>query len=163
MQSRQSRTHNFDEASKQLKNESISAVNVIKLLLRMFISDLLFLMRLACSDPKMQSTRTSPFTTCKRDVVSLEKSVSRAANAHRIKTRTRANRGNQAPLPDVPKEPRNTGGREWLQQILSKFGPMTDRSPNTFVLDFEKPLVELDNRIKEVTCIPTTIFCTKYD
>ncbi|CAD7698328.1 unnamed protein product [Ostreobium quekettii] len=42
------------------------------------------------------------------------------------------------------------GGREWLQQLLSKFGPMTDRSPNAFVLDFEKPLVELDNRIKEV-------------
>ncbi|GMH40463.1 hypothetical protein BSKO_08367 [Bryopsis sp. KO-2023] len=55
------------------------------------------------------------------------------------------------PLPDVPKEKkRGSGGREWLQQLLSKFGPITDRSPNTFVLDFEKPLVELDNRIKEV-------------
>ena len=42
------------------------------------------------------------------------------------------------------------GGREWLQTLLSRFGPMTERAQNTTVLDFEKPLVELDNRIKEV-------------
>ena len=41
------------------------------------------------------------------------------------------------------------GGREWLQTLLSRFGPMTERASNTAVLDFEKPLVELDNRIKE--------------
>lgn len=51
--------------------------------------------------------------------------------------------------PDVPRAKR-TGGREWLQQLLSKFNPATDRSSKTFVLDFEKPLVELDDRIKEV-------------
>lgn len=53
----------------------------------------------------------------------------------------------QAP-PDAPKGP--SGGREWLQTLLSRFGPMTDKPQNTTILDFEKPLVELDNRIKEV-------------
>lgn len=53
--------------------------------------------------------------------------------------------------PDIPKdETRRQGGREWLQQLLSKFGPITEKAENTHVLDFEKPLVELDNRIKEV-------------
>ena len=37
-----------------------------------------------------------------------------------------------------------------MQNLLSKFGPMTEKAENTHVLDFEKPLVELDNRIKEV-------------
>jgi len=41
-------------------------------------------------------------------------------------------------------------GREWLQGLLSRFGPMNDKASNAYVLDFEKPLVELDNRIKEV-------------
>jgi hypothetical protein len=52
--------------------------------------------------------------------------------------------------PDIPKEEARRGGREWLQQLLSKFGPITEKAENTHVLDFEKPLVELDNRIKEV-------------
>ena len=53
--------------------------------------------------------------------------------------------------PDIPKgQPR--GGREWLQTLLSRFGPITQKPENTAVLDFEKPLVELDNRITEV-CI----------
>ncbi len=52
--------------------------------------------------------------------------------------------------PDTPKEEARRGGREWLQNLLSKFGPMTEKAENTHVLDFEKPLVELDNRIKEV-------------
>ncbi|KAK9786062.1 hypothetical protein WJX73_003519, partial [Symbiochloris irregularis] len=56
-------------------------------------------------------------------------------------------RAQQSP-PDAPKGP--SGGREWLQTLLSRFGPMTDKPQNTTVLDFEKPLVELDNRIKEV-------------
>lgn len=37
-----------------------------------------------------------------------------------------------------------------MQTLFSRFGPMTERAQNTTVLDFEKPLVELDNRIKEV-------------
>ena len=49
--------------------------------------------------------------------------------------------------PDAPKGP--SGGREWLQTLLSRFGPMTEKAQNTTILDFEKPLVELDNRIKE--------------
>ena len=53
--------------------------------------------------------------------------------------------------PDAPKEEtQRRGGREWLQTLLSRFGPLTDKAPNRLVLDFEKPLVELDNRIKEV-------------
>jgi acetyl-CoA carboxylase carboxyl transferase subunit alpha len=34
--------------------------------------------------------------------------------------------------------------------MLSRFGPIAEKAENTAVLDFEKPLVELDNRIKEV-------------
>ena len=55
--------------------------------------------------------------------------------------------------PDAPREERR-GGREWLQTLLSRFGPITQKAENTAVLDFEKPLVELDNRIKEVMPFP---------
>ena len=41
-------------------------------------------------------------------------------------------------------------GREWLGTILSRFGPMRDRAEVVTTLDFEKPLLELDKRIKEV-------------
>eukprot|EP00879_Flechtneria_rotunda_P007415 GHRR01007778.1.p1 GENE.GHRR01007778.1~~GHRR01007778.1.p1 ORF type:complete len:260 (+),score=63.25 GHRR01007778.1:111-890(+) len=41
-------------------------------------------------------------------------------------------------------------GREWLETILSRFGPTTDKAQNIATLDFEKPLLELDKRIKEV-------------
>lgn len=41
-------------------------------------------------------------------------------------------------------------GREWLETILSRFGPATDRAQNITTLDFEKPLLELDKRINEV-------------
>lgn len=44
-------------------------------------------------------------------------------------------------------------GREWLETILSRFGPATDRATNITTLDFEKPLLELDKRIKEVGVI----------
>lgn len=56
----------------------------------------------------------------------------------------------KATPPDVPKPRGRQGGREWLQSILSRFGPVKEKASNTTVLDFEKPLVELDNRIKEV-------------
>ena len=55
--------------------------------------------------------------------------------------------------PDAPREERR-GGREWLQTLLSRFGPITQKAENTAVLDFEKPLVELDNRITEVNLFP---------
>lgn len=41
-------------------------------------------------------------------------------------------------------------GREWVQSLLSKFGPAVDRAQNITTLEFEKPLLELDKRIKEV-------------
>lgn len=52
--------------------------------------------------------------------------------------------------PDVPMDAKRTGGSDWLQSFLSRFGPITEKPENNTVLDFEKPLVELDNRIKEV-------------
>ena len=63
----------------------------------------------------------------------------------------RAQKGPPDP-PDAPREERR-GGREWLQTLLSRFGPITQKAENTAVLDFEKPLVELDNRIKEVKLV----------
>ena len=50
--------------------------------------------------------------------------------------------------PDAPKERQQ--GREWIEGILARFGPASARASNVTTLDFEKPLVELDNRIKEV-------------
>ena len=58
-------------------------------------------------------------------------------------------RKDQPDPPDIPKEERR-GNVEWLQSVLRRFGPMTEKPQNTTVLDFEKPLVELDNRIREV-------------
>jgi acetyl-CoA carboxylase carboxyl transferase subunit alpha len=71
-------------------------------------------------------------------------------SARRLGLAVRA-KGKAGDPPDVPK-PRldRAGGREWLQSILSRFGPVREKASNTTVLDFEKPLVELDNRIKEV-------------
>jgi len=42
--------------------------------------------------------------------------------------------------------------KEWLQSLLARFGPATERAANVATLEFEKPLVELDRRIKEVRC-----------
>jgi len=50
--------------------------------------------------------------------------------------------------PDVPKEDR-AGGREWLDTFLARFGPVRDKAMQPTTLDFEKPLLELDKRIKE--------------
>lgn len=77
----------------------------------------------------------------------------------RLSVVAQAGKGMAADPPDVPK-PREggvrQGGREWLQSILSRFGPVKEKASNTTVLDFEKPLVELDNRIKEVRGRTTT-------
>jgi hypothetical protein len=74
-----------------------------------------------------------------------------ALGPHRKALRVIAQAANKGTPPDVPK-PRGQpqGGKEWLQTILSRFGPVKEKASNTTVLDFEKPLVELDNRIKEV-------------
>lgn len=53
--------------------------------------------------------------------------------------------------PDAPQDSRPVG-REWLESILSRFGPAKDRAQNITTLEFEKPLLELDKRIKEVGC-----------
>lgn len=56
--------------------------------------------------------------------------------------------------PDAPSPKGAKGaieeGREWLGTILSRFGPVRDRASTVTTLDFEKPLLELDKRIKEV-------------
>ena len=74
------------------------------------------------------------------------------ATPHRRALGVQAQALNKGGPPDVPK-PRDQpkGGKEWLQTIFSRFGPVKERASNTTVLDFEKPLVELDNRIKEVS------------
>ena len=47
--------------------------------------------------------------------------------------------------------PATTGtGTEWLQKMKDEFGPISSAPAATAVLDFEKPLVELDRRIREV-------------
>jgi hypothetical protein len=53
--------------------------------------------------------------------------------------------------PDTPKEELPARGREWLATILSRFGPVKDKAQNTATLEFEKPLLELDKRIREVS------------
>jgi hypothetical protein len=79
----------------------------------------------------------------------------RRGDAANVRAQAKSKKTSPDP-PDIPKdESRRQGGREWLQQLLSKFGPITEKAENTHVLDFEKPLVELDNRIKEVHS-----FCT---
>lgn len=42
-------------------------------------------------------------------------------------------------------------GKEWIATILSRFGPTRERAQNVSTLDFEKPLVQLDQRIREVS------------
>lgn len=73
----------------------------------------------------------------------------RRGEACSVRAQAKSKKTNPDP-PDTPKVDNRRGGREWLQQLLSKFGPITEKAMNTHVLDFEKPLVELDNRIKEV-------------
>ena len=84
-------------------------------------------------------------------LTSLQITFWKNAPLHRASLSVRA----QQDPPDIPKEEgARRGNVEWLQTILSRFGPMTDRPQNQFVLDFEKPLVELDNRIREVRILP---------
>jgi hypothetical protein len=63
--------------------------------------------------------------------------------------RTRASAFGRNP-PSAPDEPKAARGGPWLEALLSRFGPTTDRAQNLTTLDFEKPLLELDKRIKEV-------------
>ncbi len=49
--------------------------------------------------------------------------------------------------PDVP-APRE--GVEWVSSILSKFGPVKAKASKSYNLDFEKPLIELEQRIEQV-------------
>ena len=86
-----------------------------------------------------------------------------ALGPHRKAFSVNAQAANKGTPPDVPK-PRGQpqGGKEWLQTILSRFGPVKEKASNTTVLDFEKPLVELDNRIKEVGYILDNLVMEMY-
>ena len=101
----------------------------------------------ACEPQSVQSARNAPGQLGRRALRSA--SLSRQQQQRSVAVRAK---GKSEP-PDVPKaRPKavQQGGHEWLQTILSRFGPVKERASNTTVLDFEKPLVELDNRIKEV-------------
>ena len=56
--------------------------------------------------------------------------------------------------PDVPRDRGGGRGHEWFQRLLSKFRPSFDRSKTALILDFEKPLINLDSRIKEARYCP---------
>ncbi|CAG9462304.1 unnamed protein product [Pedinophyceae sp. YPF-701] len=71
-----------------------------------------------------------------------------AVHSRRHRVIAQAKGSNPLP-PDTPKEVRK-GGREWLTYLFNKFGPVQTRDRQVTTLDFEKPLVELDNRINEV-------------
>ena len=70
----------------------------------------------------------------------------------------KAQAANKGGPPDVPKPRGQQVGKEWLQSIFSRFGPVKEKASNTTVLDFEKPLVELDNRIKEVRILHSCLY-----
>ncbi len=44
-----------------------------------------------------------------------------------------------------------TQGKEWIETLLSRFAPVRSKAEQVTTLDFEKPLLELDKRIKEVS------------
>ena len=88
--------------------------------------------------------------TCRANARPQQRPQTILASQRRARHVVRA-KGKAGDPPDVPKaRDQPAGGREWLQSILSRFGPVKEKASNTTVLDFEKPLVELDNRIKEV-------------
>lgn len=72
----------------------------------------------------------------------------RAQPLHTVRGR-HASRSCVCRVHESPKQERR-GGREWLHTMLSRFDPIAEKGENTAVLDFEKPLAELDSRIKEV-------------
>ena len=71
----------------------------------------------------------------------------RAAQPARVSVVARS--GRPTP-PDLPKDEMGAVGREWLATILSRFGPVKEKAAMVTTLEFEKPLLELDKRIKEV-------------
>lgn len=100
----------------------------------------------------------------------MQRNILRPALAHRLSVPKQqksmpvtAQAMGKADPPDVPKSrSQPQGGREWLQSILSRFGPIREKASNTTVLDFEKPLVELDNRIKEVSSLALSFLTCAY-
>mmetsp|Transcript_22619 Transcript_22619/g.70223 ORF Transcript_22619/g.70223 Transcript_22619/m.70223 type:complete len:358 (-) Transcript_22619:33-1106(-) len=54
------------------------------------------------------------------------------------------------PPPDTPADKKAKGKPEWFSSFVKRFNPIADKPEKPAVLDFEKPLVELDTRINEV-------------
>lgn len=88
---------------------------------------------------------------CGGRAVHLPPSSNAHAASHRRSLAAPAAYNRNVTPPDAPKDDKpKPGGREWMGTILSRFGPVKDKAQNTATLEFEKPLLELDKRIKEV-------------
>lgn len=66
-------------------------------------------------------------------------------NRHVVVARAEASETSDAPA--------HKDASEWYAHMKAEFDPVTSAPPTTAVLDFEKPLVELDRRIREVRSI----------
>ena len=76
---------------------------------------------------------------------------------HRTTVLVVANYSSNPSPPDAPKD-KKFNSREWLGTLLSRFGPVREKAQVTATLEFEKPLLELDKRIKEVGVEPYVDF-----
>jgi hypothetical protein len=64
-----------------------------------------------------------------------------------------AARAEAAEVSEAPDAAAHKSASEWYAHMKAEFGPVSSAPPTTAVLDFEKPLVELDRRIREVRSI----------
>lgn len=65
----------------------------------------------------------------------------------------------RAEAAEASEVPAHKDASEWYAHMKAEFDPVSSAPPTTAVLDFEKPLVELDRRIREVRSIvdPITV------
>lgn len=59
----------------------------------------------------------------------------------------------RAEAAEASEAPAHKDASEWYAHMKAEFDPVSSAPPTTAVLDFEKPLVELDRRIREVRSI----------
>lgn len=59
----------------------------------------------------------------------------------------------RAEAAEASEAPAHKSGEAWFQHMKAEFDPVSSAPPTTAVLDFEKPLVELDRRIREVRVV----------
>lgn len=75
----------------------------------------------------------------------------RARNAHVPRPTTVASAASEAA--EASEAPAHKDASEWYAHMKAEFDPISSAPPTTAVLDFEKPLVELDRRIREVRSV----------